>query len=61
MAASSKLEQKSAEMAAVTVEMQGLQNISQEAQKAVNTTTAQVEALKKISEDLEGTFKQYKV
>jgi twitching motility protein PilJ len=59
--ASSKLEQKSAEMAAVTVEMQGLQNISQEAQKAVNTTTAQVEALKKISEDLEGTFKQYKV
>jgi twitching motility protein PilJ len=61
MAASSKLEQKSAEMAAVTVEMQGLQKISQEAQKAVNTTTAQVEALKKISEDLEGTFKQYKV
>lgn len=61
MAASSKLEQKSAEMAAVTVEMQGLQKISQEAQTAVNTTTAQVEALKRISEDLEGTFKQYKV
>jgi twitching motility protein PilJ len=61
MAASSKLEQKSAEMAAVTVEMQKLQKVSQEAQKAVNATTAQVEALKKISEDLEGTFKQYKV
>jgi twitching motility protein PilJ len=60
-AASSKLEEKSTEMAAVTFEMQNLQMISQEAQKAVNTTTAQVESLKKISEDLEDTFKQYKV
>lgn len=61
MSASAKLEQKSAEMAAVTFEMQGLQQISQESQNAVNITTTQVEALKKISENLEDTFKQYKV
>ena len=61
MAASSKLEEKSSEMANVTVEMQGLQTISKEAQQAVNVTTAQVESLKKISEELEDTFKQYKV
>ncbi len=59
--ASSRLEEKSTEMAHVTVEMQGLQAISKEAQEAVKTTTTQVESLKKISEELEKTFKQYKV
>ncbi len=61
LAASSKLEEKSAEMAQVTVDMQGLQTISKEAQAATNITTSQVESLKGISETLEETFQKFKV
>ncbi len=61
MAASTKLEEKSSEMASVTFEMQGLQKIAQNAQQAVDVTTTQVEALKQVSEQLEEAFKQYKV
>lgn len=61
MAASTKLEEKSSEMAGVTVEMQGLQKVSKNAEQALDVTTTQVEALKKVSEQLEEAFKQYKV
>ncbi len=59
--ASSKLEEKSSEMASLTFEMQGLQEISKVAQQALDITAAQVEKLKLVSVELEETFKKYKV
>ncbi len=59
--ASSKLEEKSSEMASLTFEMQGLQEISKVAQQALDITAAQVEKLKIVSMELEETFKKYKV
>lgn len=59
--ASTKLEDKSSEMATITINMQDLQKTSQSSQNAVNVTTSQVEALKKISETLEHTFNKFKV
>lgn len=59
--ASSKLEEKSSEMASLTFEMQGLQEISKVAQQALDITAAQVEKLKLVSMELEETFKKYKV
>lgn len=59
--ASEKLEEKSSEMAQITFEMQGLQEISKIAQQALDIQATQVEKLKLISVEFEETFKKYKV
>lgn len=55
------LEEKSSEMASISLDMQKLQEVSKETTDIVNLTATQVETLKQISDDLKGTTEGYKV
>jgi len=59
--ASSKLEDKSDEMAAISLEMRSLQDITQETSRIVTETASQVEGLKAISDELSKTVRGYRV
>lgn len=59
--ASTKLEEKSTDMAKLTIAMQDLQKISDASKQAINITTTEVEALKTISVELEDTVGRFKI
>jgi twitching motility protein PilJ len=61
MEASSKLEEKSAEMANMSLEMQELQNVTEQSQQIVKDTAEQVESLKTISEEMNASVHGYQV
>lgn len=59
--ASKKLEEKSEDMTKISLDMRDLQSTTENSKEIVNTTAHQVEDLKKISQELINTIKDYKV